>query len=222
MKKYFAQLRPLERRLVVAVAVIFVIVLNWWFVWPHFGDWNNLHIRMADANDKLKLYRTAIAMQPEMEKQVKVFQSAGGVVPQEDQAINFIRTIQSQAGQSGVIIENTSRQTTHTNDAFFIEQIQNITVSATDEQLVDFLYKLGSGASMIRVRDLELQPDTSRMRLSANIRLVASYQKNPPAKAPAANPAAISGASATTSSKTPAAYSHPGLPSVKIPTVKAP
>ena len=31
--------------------------------------------------------------------------------------------------------------------------------SATDEQLVDFLYKLGSDASMVRVRDLELQPD---------------------------------------------------------------
>jgi hypothetical protein len=44
---------------------------------------------------------------------------------------------------------------------------------------VDFLYKLGSGASTIRVRDLELQPDPPHQRLSANIRLVASYQKNP-------------------------------------------
>ena len=46
---------------------------------------------------------------------------------------------------------------------------------------MDFLYKLGSGASMIRVRDLELQPDPPHQRLSANIRLVASYQKNPTA-----------------------------------------
>jgi hypothetical protein len=42
---------------------------------------------------------------------------------------------------------------------------------------VDFLYKLGSDASMIRVSDLELQPDPSRQRLNANIRLIASYQK---------------------------------------------
>jgi hypothetical protein len=69
----------------------------------------------------------------------------------------------------------------HTNDAFFIEQVQNISVVATDQQLVDFLYKLGSGASMIRVRDLELQPDGPRQHLNANIRLVASYQKNPAA-----------------------------------------
>jgi hypothetical protein len=62
-----------------------------------------------------------------------------------------------------------------------VEQVQNITVLATEEQLVDFLYKLGTGASMIRVRDLELQPDQPRQRLVANIKLVASYQKNPPA-----------------------------------------
>ena len=58
----------------------------------------------------------------------------------------------------------------------------NINVQATDEQLVDFLYKLGSGASMIRVRDLELQPDAPHQHLTANIRLVASYQKNTSAK----------------------------------------
>ena len=50
-------------------------------------------------------------------------------------------------------------------------------------QLVDFLYKLGAGASMIRVRDLTLQPDPPRQRLTADIRLVASYQKNPTASA---------------------------------------
>jgi hypothetical protein len=36
---------------------------------------------------------------------------------------------------------------------------------------------------MIRVRDLELQPDAPHQRLTANIRLVASYQKNPAASA---------------------------------------
>ena len=72
------------------------------------------------------------------------------------------------------------RQMTRTNDAFFVEQIQNINVTATDEQLVDFLYKLGSDASMIRVRDLELQPDPPHQKLNANIKLVASYQRNAP------------------------------------------
>jgi type II secretory pathway component PulM len=191
MKKYFDQLRPMERRLVVGVGVTLLVVLNWLFVWPHFGDWSKLNLRLNNAEITLKNYQAMIAQKPALEKQVTSIQNDSGYVPQEDQGINFIRTIQSQAIQSGVAIVNTSRQATHTNDAFFIEQVQNITVSATDEQLVDFLYKLGSGASMVRVSDLELQPDQSHMRLAANIKLVASYQKTPAVKpaAPAPKPA---------------------------------
>lgn len=178
MKKYFEQLRPLERRLVVGVAVVVLIVLNWAFVWPHFSDWGDLSARKADADRKLKLYQTAVAQVPELEKQVKTFESQGEVVALEDQSIDLMRTIQSQAAASGFGIQNYSRSMMQTNQ-FFVEQIQNITVQATEEQLVDFLYKLGSGSSMIRVRDLTMQPDPPRQRLSADIKLVASYQKNP-------------------------------------------
>jgi len=180
MKKYFAQLRPAERRLVVGVAVVVVIVLNWWFIWPHFKDWGDLRRRNDEAQRTLKLYQTAVAQMPAVQADVKKFESEGEFVALEDQGINFTRTIQAQSTQSGVQLQNTSRQFTRTNDAFFVEQVQNISVLATEPQLVDFLCKLGSGASMIRVRDLELQPDQPRQRLSANIKLVASYQKNPP------------------------------------------
>ena len=179
MKKYFAHLRPLERRLVVGVAVVLIIVLNAVYVWPHFSDWDNLQGRLANARRDLARDQTTIAGAAKYVAQVKDLEKAGAFVAPEDQAINFMRTVQQQASQSGVGILNTSRQMTHTNDAFFVEQVQNITVVATDDQLVDFLYKLGSGASMIRVRDLELQPDTSHLHLTANIRLVASYQKKP-------------------------------------------
>jgi Tfp pilus assembly protein PilO len=183
MKKYFLQLRPLERRLAVGLLVIVILVLNWVFVWPHFSDWSNLRRQFDDAQKKLKLYQETVAQIPDYQAKVKTFESQGEFVTPEDQAINFTRAIQSQSLQSGVGIVNTSRQLTRTNDAFFVEQIQNINVTATDEQLVDFLYKLGSGVSMIRVRDLELQPDVAHQHLNANIQLVASYQKNPTAPA---------------------------------------
>ena len=179
MKKYLAHLRPMERRFAVGVAVVLVVVLNAVFIWPHFSDWGKLRSRLDDAHRKLKLYQTAVAQIPSLAAQVKAFASEGEFVALEDQSVNFMRTVQTQSAQSGVAIVNTSRQMTRTNDVFFIEQVQNINVLATEEQLVDFLYKLGSGASMIRVRDLELQPDQPRQKLSANIRLVASYQKNP-------------------------------------------
>jgi len=188
MNAYLAQLRPMERRLVVGVALVLVLVLNWWFVWPHFADWGRLQARLAKARTELARNTAAAAQTPALQAQVNTFKSAGESVAQEDQAIDLMRTIQSQATACGFSIQNYSRAVVRTNDAFFVEQVQNINVTATEEQLVDFLYKLGSGASMIRVRDLELQPDPPRQRLNANIKLVASYQKNPKPAAPAAKP----------------------------------
>ena len=52
MKKYFAQLRPLERRLAIGVLVVVFLVLNYVFVWPHFSDWGNLRRRGDDARRK--------------------------------------------------------------------------------------------------------------------------------------------------------------------------
>ncbi len=176
MKRFFAQLRPLERRLAVGVLVVLFLVLNFVFVWPHFSDWGRLQHHLEDSRRKLKLYQTTIAEAAGLQTQVKNLENQGEFIAPEDQAINFMRAIQSQSAESSVGIVSTSRQTTHTNE-FFVELMQNINVIATDQQLVDFLYKLGSSASMIRVRDLELQPDPAHQHLNANIRLVASYQK---------------------------------------------
>jgi len=177
MKKYFAQLRPLERRLALGVLVVLFLVLNWVFIWPHFSDWGKLRRDGDAARQKLKLWQTTIAQSANYEALVKKFAGEGEFVAPENQGIDFTRTIVAQGGASGVLIGNYSPSRTLANDAFFVEQVQNINVTANDEQLVDFLYKLGSGASMIRVRDLELQPDPTKMHLNANIKLVASYQK---------------------------------------------
>ncbi len=185
MKKYFDHLRPSERRLVVGVIVVLFLVLNWVYIVPHFSDLSALNGRTDAATGKLKRYETALAEKPELEKSVKQFESEGQFVEMADQGINFLRTIQQQASSSGIGVVNPSRQITRTNDLFFIEQIQNVGATATDEQLVDFLMNLSTNAAMIRVRDLELQPDQPRQHLVANIKLVANYQKNPPAAAPA-------------------------------------
>ena len=143
MRKFFAQLRPLERRLAVSVLVVLILVLNFVFVWPYFSDWNKLHRRLEDSRQKLKLYQTTIAEAANYKTQVKKLENQGEPIAREDQAINFMRTIQAQSAESGVGIVNNSRQTMHTNE-FFVELTQNINVIATDQQLVDFLYKLGS------------------------------------------------------------------------------
>ncbi|HZF01408.1 MAG TPA: hypothetical protein VE344_05870 [Methylomirabilota bacterium] len=183
MNKVFAQLRPMERRLAVGVLVILILVLNWIFIWPHFSDWGKLRQRMDAAQKKMELYRTTISEKPKYEALVKVFQSQGQFVAPEEQAFNFLQTIRNQAGDSGALVANYGRTATHTNQ-FFTELSQGpVSVVATDSQLVDFLYKLGEGASMVRVRDLDMQPDAPHQHLNANMQLVASYQKKPAAPA---------------------------------------
>jgi hypothetical protein len=85
----------------------------------------------------------------------------------------------AQGNQDHVNITTANARSQSRTNQFFIEQLQNITVMARDEQLVNFLYNLGSGNSLIRVRDLSLHPEGTRLQLVANIRLAASYQKNP-------------------------------------------
>ena len=111
MKKYFAHLRPLERRLAVGVAVILILVLNFVFVWPHFSDWSRLKNRLKNAHDTWTSYQAAITQTQDYAAKVKALEGQGEFVAPEDQAINFMRTIQSQSAASGVNINSYSRST---------------------------------------------------------------------------------------------------------------
>jgi Tfp pilus assembly protein PilO len=181
-------LRPFEKRLVVIVAIVLFIVINFVFVVPHFSDWKKVRARMARAQRTLQTFQKAVAEAPSYQAKVEAIQSAeNAAVPLEEQANQFGRAILEQAARSSVNILGTTRPTTRTNQ-FFLEQSESINVIAREEQLVDFLYNLGSGASLIRVRDLTLRRDASQQQLSATIRLVASYQKKASAR-PATAPA---------------------------------
>ena len=78
-----------------------------------------------------------------------------------------------------------------------------------EKPLVDFLYNLGSGNSLIRVRGLSLRPDPPRQLLAANITLIASYQKKPVARR-AASPA-------TAAAAAPREAGKPATPTDKKP-----
>jgi len=109
MKKYFAHLRPLERRLAVGVVVVLILVLNFVFIWPHFSDWSQLKTRLKNARDTLASYQATVAQATNYQAQVKSLEGQGEFVALEDQAINFMRTIQAQAEASGVGRANYSR-----------------------------------------------------------------------------------------------------------------
>jgi hypothetical protein len=204
MSTYWQGLRPFEKRVVVGAGALLFVVLNAVFVWPHSSDLAAVKARMEDAKTKLTLFENEIAQKPKYERLVKELESEGLAVPPEEQAFQFNNAINLEAGKSGVRIMSNGRLTTTTNQ-FFIEKSQNISLQSGEPQLVDFLYNLGSGNSLIRVRDLDLRPEPNHHELVANVKLVASYQKKLPTRAPAASTGARASTPAsagTTAAKT--------------------
>ncbi len=216
MKSAFDRLnlRPSERRLVVGVGTVLFIVLNMVFVWPYFSERSKALDDVEAARSLLAKFQKEIAQKPDLEKKIRTIEASADPVPEEDQGTEFELAITRQASQSGVNITGSSRMTTRTNQ-FFLERSKTVTFISEEQQLVDFLYNLGSGASLTRVRDLSLRPDAPKQRLTGNVKIVASYQKKMPAKpAPApttttggskaVKPGAKSPAKAETKSATPA------------------
>ena len=195
MKEFLACLSSLERRFVVGVFVVFVIVINVLFIWPRFNDWDAAQVRLARFRRTLATYKAEIKQMPDYERKVKILEGGSAPVPPEDQGIEFVRNINAQAAQSGFSVVF-SRMTEGTNQ-IFLEKAQQITLVAEESQLVDFLYNLRAGNSLIRARSLRLSPDPPHQKLSASITLVASYQKKTAARSSVTNTAAAKTATPT-------------------------
>jgi hypothetical protein len=187
-------LRPQERRLVVAVAAILFVVLNIWLVRPHFKDLDRVYQELKRARETLSLYQREADPKriAEYQKRLKELESEGSSVLPEARGLDLFRTIQTQAQQHRVDIIGDSgvstASSTKTNE-FFEEKARTIQILTEEKNLVDFLVALGSTNSMIRVKSMNLRPDPSQMKLNGSITLVASYQKARPTKLePASSP----------------------------------
>jgi hypothetical protein len=213
MKRFWEQLQPTERRWVAVIGVIVFLVLNYIFIWPHFSDWSRAEARMKKAHDLMNLYQAELKNTSTYEKKIKELQSDGGpAVDDDDQAIDLVRFYTSRANSNEVQIINNSRAVTSTNDPFFVNHEMQLNVQGREPQLVNFLYSLGAGNSIVRVRALSLRPDGPHQQINANISIVASYAKRAPARAPTTSP---SPAPATAPAKT-------ALPTPPTAAVKSP
>jgi hypothetical protein len=197
-------LRPNERRLVIIVAIVVFILLNVFFVRPYFGEWGRLQTRQKLANDLLTAFQDEIRKTPQYEAQQSNLRAAGANVASEEQALKLSTTIYNQAALSGVQVNkyDAVRQTAASSMAktnqFFDEQSAVVNVTGEEKALVDFLYSLGVGGSLIRVRSMSLTPDQPRHRLQGVVTVVASYaKKTPPRVAPTAAPAKATNAPAS-------------------------
>ncbi len=216
MTKWFDRLNlpPTERRMVLFGLVLLVVLLNYFLIWPYFGEWNKTEKLLKDETAKRSKFMAEISQRQKYEKQLAELKLKG--VPgllDADRVPMMQQTIYAQGGLSGVSITRVTVpppiRAVGTTNQFFDERLVTVDVNGAEAELVDFLYQLGSGESMMRVRDItNLRPDPSRTRLQATLTLVASFQKEnkpvPKAKsataaiaagpsAPAAKPSATSG-----------------------------
>ncbi len=188
MSSYFDKLnlRPQERRLVVGILVVIFVVLNVLLVWPRFSDWNRVKADLAKGQRNLASYNEKIAKAEGptgFKARLKKLEGEDAQnIVSDEQEIQLLRTVQSQVQASKIVVSSYSPITRSSNlqntNEFFEEQSIKISVNTGEEELVTFLLNIGSGTSMIRVRDLNLKPaDQNRYRLQGTITLSANYQK---------------------------------------------
>ena len=197
MNKLFDKLnlRPQERRLVVLIFFVVFVVLQFWFVRPYFKEWGRLQGEIEKTRTSLALQKSEMAKvggQAGYEARLKKLEGEGSQIGSAMSALDLQGRILSQVGQSGVYQNGLTpvRSGLQKPGDFFEEQSFTLTFSGTGEpELVDFLYNMGSGASLVRVRDLSISPDAGQFKLSGRVTLTASFQKKPPVAA-AAKPAA--------------------------------
>ena len=179
------KLRPGEKRLVVFAAFVVFVVLNFFFVVPHFGDLGKTLVQKAGTQKTLDTYQVEINRRPEYETRLRQLEDRGEAVLPADQDLKLMNDIRKQADSSGVSIltQDPPREKPGGKPTDFFKELSvTIRVNTGDKELVDFLVRLGSGNSTIRVRNLTLTPDAGNTRLSGSLTLVASYQKGPVAQ----------------------------------------
>ena len=98
-------LRPQERRLVIGVLIGAFILLNVWFVWPHFGDWARNTKRAEETELKVRRYQNEVENISRYRSLIQELEQGGGAtIAAAEQAVQFQKTIQEIANRSGVAI----------------------------------------------------------------------------------------------------------------------
>ncbi len=171
-----------ERRLVMAVLVVLMLALAWmvWGMIPSPGVTQN---KISQAQQRLNSFTNEISKIADYEKKIGELQGLGSAVIKIEQQTDMRKFINRLTAANGVYIDSTTSADPKTSE-FFIEQSMTIRFSSKESDLVNFLWKLGSSDSMVRVSQMRVQPDKNRYKLSGSMTLTASYQKDVKATKP--------------------------------------
>ena len=176
-----------ERRLVMIVIVVLMLALMW-MVWGMIPSPSATKQKIDKAQTQLDSFKAEIEKTDVYHQQISTLEGLGSEVIKIEQQVDMRNFINRLTTANGVEITSATSADPKTGD-FFIEQSMNIRFSSKERELVNFLWKLGSSDSMVRVSQMRVQPDKNRYKLSGTMTLTASYQKDVKATKPKPAPA---------------------------------
>ena len=171
-----------ERRLVMIVIVVLMLALMW-MVWGMIPSPELTQNKITKAQTQLNSFTNEISKIAHYESTIRALEGLGSAVIPIEQEVDMRAFINSLTAASGVEITSRASAEPKTSD-FFIEQSMTIRFSSKESDLVNFLRKLGSSDSMMRVSQMRVNPDKNRYRLGGSMTLTASYQKDVKATKP--------------------------------------
>ena len=166
-----------ERRLVMFVLVVLICALAW-MVWGMIPDPGATRQKITRADQDLERFQGEIDKTDEYNRRVSDLEGMGSAVVLKEQGLDMRKIINRLTAVTGVQVSRLGRTTSKTNE-FFIEKSIKIDFSSKESDIVKFLWELGGSDSMVRVSDMQIQPDKNRYRLDGWMNLTASYQKDP-------------------------------------------
>jgi type II secretory pathway component PulM len=185
------QLRPQERRLLVLGAAILFVVLNLWFVWPHYGELGRVQNQIRERERTLETFRTELDRRDGYLAQLQALEMDGVGVLDRDKDLTLLSTVQTELARSGISHSGINTASGGTSE-FFEQRTLSVNLNPTSpEALVRFLLSLATNQVVLRVKELDLKPDGTKTKLSGSVRIVASFQREtlvPTAAAVAATP----------------------------------
>jgi len=168
-----------ERRLVVLVSCVLFAVLNLWFVWPHFGDYQRLKSQRQQSLVTLVTYQQECARTNEYLGRLTELEKAGDIVLRTDQNSALKELIMDQAAASKLNtgdVDPLPRAIGATNEFFEQRELRLEILATSPESILDFLMQVASKDIAIRVKSLGLKRERNRATLSGNVVLSASFQ----------------------------------------------
>ncbi len=193
-----------ERRVVMFVVVVLIGVLAW-MAFDIIPKPEQTNVKISKIKRNLQSWQKELNSVSSYKNRIKELEGMSSAVVKEEQEVDMSRAINKLEALSGINVSRQGRVNSETN-TFFIEKSMRIDFSGKENQIVDFLWKLSEGDSLVRVSEMRLRPDKNRYKLEGWMELTASYQKNVIAPVVTVTPSAqakVDSAKPTAESKKP-------------------